>query len=257
MKSLGLVFSGGGVRALAHAGLLQVLEEEGLRPSLIAGTSGGALVGALYAAGHAPRAIADFFRRAPIFKASMVNLGSLSRGLVNSAKYPEFFADYFPADRFEALGLPLVVTATNLLSGTLHYFHSGELIKPLIATAALPPYFSPVAIGDGLYCDGGVLNNFPVEALAGRCTVRLGSFINPLETIDAAALNNPLKFMRRLYDVALDSPQRQKFGQCDLVCCHEMAHIGVLNVQRLDEAFQSGYNLTRAQLPRLRALLAD
>lgn len=255
MKSFGLVFSGGGVRSLAHAGLLQALDEEGLRPSLIAGTSGGALVAALYARGLAPATIGDFFRAAPIFHPSMVSLAKLSQGLVDSSKYLDFFRRYFPDDRFEALQLPIVLTATNLLSGQLHYFYSGQLIAPLIASAALPPYFSPVAIGDGLYCDGGLLNNFPVEALTARCEIRLGSFINPLENIAAADLNNPLKFVRRLYDIALDGPYQQKFFTCHWVGCHEMTHIGVLNTGQLDEAFQSGYALARRSMGQIRSLL--
>ena len=62
MKKLGLVFSGGGVRALAHAGLLKALDENGIQPSIISGTSGGALVGGLYACGVAPEQMLDFFK---------------------------------------------------------------------------------------------------------------------------------------------------------------------------------------------------
>ena len=72
MKKLGLVFSGGGVRALAHAGLLKALEEQGIHPAAISGTSGGALVGGLYACGVTPDEMLEFFRKTPVFKWSMV-----------------------------------------------------------------------------------------------------------------------------------------------------------------------------------------
>ena len=84
MKTFGLVLSGGGVRALAHAGVLKALEEHDLHPALISGTSGGALVGALYASGKTPEQLIDFFKKTPLFKFSMFSLGKM--GLINSNK---------------------------------------------------------------------------------------------------------------------------------------------------------------------------
>ena len=81
---IGLVFSGGGVRALAHAGLLKALEEKGLRPSIISGTSGGALIGGLYACGIAPDDMLSFFKETPVFKWSMLTFKKV--GLVDSSK---------------------------------------------------------------------------------------------------------------------------------------------------------------------------
>lgn len=75
MKTFGLVLSGGGVRALAHAGMLKALDEHHLRPAAISGTSGGALVGALYASGKTPEQLLDFFKQTPLFKFSMLSLG--------------------------------------------------------------------------------------------------------------------------------------------------------------------------------------
>ena len=172
---LGLVFSGGGVRALAHAGLLKALEEKGLRPSIISGTSGGALIGALYACGVKPDDMMRFFKETPLFKWSMITFKKV--GLVDSAKYAKFFKKELQYHTFEELQLPLIVTATNLLNGKLQYFSKGELIQPIIASAALPPYFSPVRIGESLYCDGGLLDNFPIEPIRKQCDKIIGSFM--------------------------------------------------------------------------------
>jgi len=109
-------------------------------------------------------------------------------GLVDSAKYTKFFKKQFQCPTFEDLRLPLVVTATNLLNGKVQYFSKGELIQPLIASSALPPYFSPVRIGNSLYCDGGLLNNFPIEPLKDQCDTIIGSFVNHLEIIDVEEL---------------------------------------------------------------------
>ena len=246
MKKIGLVFSGGGVRALAHAGLLKALEEKGLQPSIISGTSGGALIGGLFACGVAPGDMMRFFKETPVFKWSMVTFKKV--GLVDSAKYTKFFAKEFKCKTFEELQLPLVVTATNLLNGKVQYFKEGELIQPLIASSALPPYFSPVRIGDSLYCDGGLLNNFPTEPLKGLCDVIIGSFVNPLETITEKELSNSFQFMQRIYNITMDGNYLRKFKKCDELLLHNLSKVGVLETKMLDYAFEYGYEMGMKQL---------
>ena len=209
MKKIGLVLSGGGVRALAHAGLLKALDEKGLRPSIIAGTSGGAIIGGLYACGIKPDDMLPFFKQTPLFKWSMLTFKKL--GLLDSAKYAKFF-------------------------------------QPLLASSALPPYFSPVKIGDSLYCDGGLLNNFPTEPLKGQCEVMMGSFINPLETITEKELGNSYQFMQRIYNITMDGNYNRKFKKCDYLFLHNLSNIGVLETKMLDRAFEYGYEITMKQL---------
>ncbi|AMD84182.1 NTE family protein [Capnocytophaga haemolytica] len=253
MKQLGLVFSGGGIRALAHAGLLKALEEEGIAPAVIAATSGGALVGGLYASGIKAEAMFDFFTQTPLFKFSHFTFKKV--GLLDSAKYPKLFKKYIPQQTFEELETPLWVATTNLLSGKVQYFGKGELIRPLVASAALPPYFSPVKIGDGLYCDGGVLDNFPIDALKGQCEVVIGSFINPLKTVTEAHLGSTLKYLQRIYDIMLDGHYARKFKKCDLLFLHQLDNIGVLDVKELEAAFTYGYQQTKARMGEIIALL--
>ena len=238
---LGLVFSGGGVRALAHAGLLKALEEKGLRPSIISGTSGGALIGALYACGVKPDDMMRFFKETPLFKWSMITFRKV--GLVDSAKYAKFFKKELQYHTFEELQLPLIVTATNLLNGKLQYFSKGELIQPLIASAALPPYFSPVRIGESLYCDGGVLDNFPIEPIRKQCDKIIGSFINPLGSITEKDLSNSFQFMQRIYNIAMDGNYSRKFKKCDLLLLHNLSNIGVLDTKMLKPHLVTHYEL--------------
>ena len=75
---------------------------------------------------------------------------------MDSDKYALYFKKFFPNDSFESLKYPLTVTATNLIEGKLDYFNSGQFIKPLIASSALPPVFSPIEINGNFYSDGGV-----------------------------------------------------------------------------------------------------
>ncbi len=255
MKTFGLVLSGGGVRALAHAGMLKALDEHHLRPVVISGTSGGALVGALYASGKTPEQLLDFFKQTPLFKFSMLSLGKM--GLINSNKYPALFEKNLSCTTFEELSIPLYVAATNLLSGKITYFSKGDLISPMVASSALPPYFSPIKIGEGVYCDGGLLNNFPIEPLRGKCDVFIGSFINPLESVEEKDLSNPIKFFQRIYNVIMDGSYEKKFKKCDFVFLQELSNIGVLDTKQIDAAFEYGYQQALSMMTTLKNCIAN
>lgn len=162
---------------------------------------------------------------------------------------PIFFRKYFQKETFEELNVPLVITATNLITGKLTYFDSGELINPLIASSALPPYFSPIKINDDLYCDGGLLNNFPVEPLKNKCDGVIGSFVNPLEEIKEKEINNILKFTQRIYNIAMDASYYRKFKKCNYVFLPPEIHkINVLDTKMIDKAYQIGYDLAKKEM---------
>ncbi|HDO26739.1 MAG TPA: phospholipase, partial [Bacteroidetes bacterium] len=172
---IGLVLSGGGIRGIAHIGLIKVLEDHNIKPDIVSGASAGALVGALYAKGYSTETIIDFFHNTPLFRISF--FAKNKPGLLDMEKYQTYFKEYFPEDSFESLEKQLYITATNLEDGRLDFFSSGELINPLLASAALPPVFAPVLINDKLYVDGGIMNNFPVEPLENNCDFIISSFV--------------------------------------------------------------------------------
>ena len=176
-------------------------------------------------------------------------------GLVDSGKYTKFFQKYFKYPTFEDLRIPLSVAATNLLTGKVEYFTKGELIQPLIASSALPPYFSPVKIGNGLYSDGGLLDNLPIDPIRKHCEVIIGSFINPLEVITENELTSSLHFMQRIYNIAMDGNYSRKFKKCDYVFFHNLSNIGVLDTKMLERAYHYGYEQTNQQIELIKSLL--
>lgn len=249
-KEIGLVLSGGGVRAIAHIGFIKVLLENKIVPTRVSGTSAGALVSALYTYGYSPEEMISFFKQTPLLKLSLYALNK--PGIMDSEKYADFFSKFFPKNSFEDLKYPLTVTATELITGKLKYFNSGELIKPLIASSALPPIFSPLEINEGLYCDGGVLNNFPVEPLKDKCDFILGSFVNPFTKIEKEEINTSLKLLYRVYHIGMDADNIKKFKQCHYVFSpHETSKIGALDSDSIDKAFEMGYNLAKAELTNI------
>lgn len=250
-EEIGLVLSGGGVRAIAHIGLIKVLLENGIVPTQVSGTSAGALVCALYAAGYNTDEMIQFFKQTPILDFSLYALNK--PGILDSVKYEKFFKTFFLENSFEKLKYPLTTTATNLLSGRLEYFSKGELIKPLIASCALPPLFSPLKINDKLYSDGGILNNFPVEPLKKQKIPKIiGSFVNPITPIKESEINTSLKLVYRVYHLGLEMNNIKKFKLCNYVFEPKaIDKIGTLETKGIDTAFEIGYHQAKKEIKEI------
>lgn len=246
----GLVLSGGGVRCIAQIGAIKALEEQGIYPSVIAGASAGAIVGAFYAAGYTWEEILSFFQHTTLF--SVNNYTYRKPGLIDTDKFYHILVQYFPEDGFEALKKPLYISATDIVAGKNKIFHKGPLIYPVLASAAFPVVLSPVEINGALYADGGITNNFPVEPLLGRCDKIIGSYVNPLKKINPKALTTSYAVLDRALKIGMASVSEQKFAHCDLIIAPQpLNDFGTFSMNRMDEIFHIGYETTRKLLESL------
>lgn len=237
----GLVLSGGGVRGMAHIGALKALAEHRVHPQWISGTSVGALVGALYAEGKAIGEMLEFFQETPLFRYNFFSLNKA--GLLDTDRYYEIFESFWPHNAFESLKKQLFVVATDLLQGREVVFHEGELIRPLLASAALPPIFSPVAIGGQLYSDGGIMNNFPVEPLLDRATYLIGSNVALIREVSPRDISSSIQLASRTTGLMIYAISREKVSRCNLVFePPELEKIGVLDKKGIQQAFRIGYD---------------
>jgi NTE family protein len=189
---VGLVLSGGGAKGIAHVGALKVIEESGVRIDYIGGSSMGAVVGALYAAGYSANQIENLFlqsdlnllikdqypRRAMSFTEKedreryAITLpfdhfqikfpSALSRGQDVYNLLVQLLHDVHTVKDFDNLPIPFFCTATDIETGELVVLDEGFLPLAVNASSALPTLFSPVAIGDKLFIDGGVADNYPL-----------------------------------------------------------------------------------------------
>jgi len=164
------VFSGGGAKALAHAGAFRALQQAGLEPNHIVATSMGAVVGAALAAGlpfEDVRRRSLSLRRqdiAPFDPLALVK-GMFARSLFPASALRHTIERLVPPKRFEYLKIPLTVTATDVDSGELVLFKGGmELHDALYASCALPLYFPPLELGGRRYADGGLRAVLPLDA---------------------------------------------------------------------------------------------
>ncbi|MAU15953.1 MAG: phospholipase [Muricauda sp.] len=245
--TLGLVLSGGGIKGMAHIGLLKALTQRGIYPDQISGVSAGALVGGLYADGASIEDMLLFFKETPLLKYNFVSVNKPR--LFDTDKYLHFFETFFTAHRFEELEKRLVVVATNLLKGEPVYFEKGELFKPLLASAALPPVFSPVSISGQLYADGGIMNNFPVEPLTGACDVIIGCYTTSMKEVGKGQIKNALQISQRANLLMLHANAMDKLYVPDfLFVPEELGGIGVLDKKGIDKAFVIGYDHANRKL---------
>jgi len=254
MKKLGIVLSGGGVRGMAHIGLLKALHDNGIQPECISGASAGALVGALYANGCNADDILHFFKNTPLFAFSYYS--ARKPGLLDSERYRRFFEQYFPEDNFAALEKQLFVSATDIVRGRPDIFSEGELINPLLASAALPPIFTPVEINGRLYADGGIMNNFPIEPLLPNCDIIIGSFVNPIKKVKKRHFTNTMKVFQRAYELRFLATSQLKFQQCDFLFAPQSLYkFGTLDTRYIDEIFNIGYQSALTKMDRIFAVL--
>lgn len=256
-QKIGIVLSGGGIRGMAHLGLLQALKENNIEPQCIAGASAGALMGAMYAAGCSPEESLKLFANTPLFRWSNYNLNRWKPGFFDTEKYRKYFLEFLPDDSFEALQRKLFVAVTDVCKGESKILHEGPLISALSASAAVPPVFSPVSIDGNFYADGGIMNNFPIEPLEGLCTHILGSYVSPIRTVQPAEMWNSFNLIQRSYELISHSQSSQKFKRCDfLFSPDELYPFGLLSTSKLETVYQLGYDKAIAEMPAIKAALA-
>jgi NTE family protein len=186
--TVAIAFGGGGARGLAHIHVIEALDELGIRPVVIAGSSIGAIMGAGMAAGVSgadirEHTLATVGRRKEIFNrlwslrpASFAKAvaGGFRVGQFNLERIlPAFLPDAIPKD-FAALAIPLHITVTDYYGQTEHVCRSGDLHQALAASAAIPAMFMPVRIDGRVMIDGGICNPVPFDHLSGLADIDIG-----------------------------------------------------------------------------------
>jgi len=160
---IGLALGGGAARGFAHVGVIQVLEEAGLRPNLVVGTSAGSLVAALYASGKSSqelRRVAESMEEAEITD-WMVPI--LNRGALRGEALARYVNTQVGGKHIEQMKIPLGIVATDLKSGNAVTFRLGNTGSAVRASSAVPAVFQPVRIGEREYVDGGLVAPVPVH----------------------------------------------------------------------------------------------
>ncbi|MCB9201775.1 MAG: patatin-like phospholipase family protein [Flavobacteriales bacterium] len=250
--NLGIVLAGGGVKGAAHLGVLQALEEHKIRPTCVAGTSAGALVGAFYACGYSPKEILELVTKNNFFKLDAFSW--TKPGMLDSFSLLDAFRPYFENKTFESLDIELHIVATDLVRGVEKVFTSGEIYRPLLASCAFPFVFAPVEIEDTLYADGGIINNFPVEIVTAKSENVLGIYVSPLRRITKNQLNNTLDVTDRAYRITNRYSSLKKLNDCTwIINPVELENYGTFTISKIMEIYELGYQYGLEIIPKIKA----
>ncbi|NNF36231.1 MAG: patatin-like phospholipase family protein [Saprospiraceae bacterium] len=254
MSNIALVLSGGGVKGLAHIGVIKYIEEIGLNITHVSGTSSGALVGVMYASGMNADEILEYFLRTTILTIKNYSFGK--PGFLDLMKYETELVDLIGHNSFESLKRKFYVTATNLFTSNERIFSKGELIKPVLASACFPMVFSPIEIEDAWYADGGIVNNFPVENIPLEVDHIIGVNLNFVADIDKKSLTNSFSLVERSFNVMMNAQTRKKSKICSLYLSPpELADIGIFDMKKRKFAFEVGYKAARNMEDSFKKLL--
>ncbi len=242
---LGLALSGGGVKGFAHAGAIKALEEEGIRPDVIVGTSAGAIVGALYASGQSPDQIRNIFK-AKDFN-NFIQLTLPKRGLFGTAEFIKFLGDNILVDSFEQLSIPLNVVATDFDNGKSVIFSSGELKTRVMASACIPVFFNPLLIDGVNYVDGGIFKNFPVSVIREKCEKIIGINVSPLMTEKYS--KTIVGVAERSYHFMFKANSVEDKRMCDILVEVEQAmQFKIYDLKKVDIIYKLGYDAMKKAL---------
>ena len=251
MHKLGLVLSGGGARSVAHLGILQGLEDIGLRPGAIAGASAGAVLGALYAAGHSPKQILEAVKTAA--GTGFINKIFSGSGLFTVSGLTQFFKDTGLPARFEDLAMPLWVSATDLQTCQPVSFSKGALHKALIGSCAVPGVFSPVHFSGACLADGGILDNLPVTEIRLVCDTLVGSNVNNIDPSIPKKISR-LQVIDRCFHLLIAPQVAASARRCDYYLEPNLHRFPMFELKHPDQLFKAGYKAIMEQEKQLSGL---
>ena len=183
LKRVGLALGGGGAKGIAHIAYLKAMEELGVRPSVISGTSSGAIAGAAYAGGMDPDAMLSELRSAVSGLRIVFERLSRAENRVG-ASVKRTLQSMLPQKTFEDLEMPLRIVATNFHTLKERVFFEGEIIGPLMASIAYPNVFSPQMVEGEYYVDGGATNIVPFDVIRHECDVLIAIDVSAVRPND-------------------------------------------------------------------------
>lgn len=246
----GLALGGGAARGFAHIGVIQVLEEAGIRPDLIVGTSAGSLVAALYAAGRSGSELAALAQS--MDEGAITDWVFPGRGLIRGEALARYVREQTGQRAIEQMRLPLGVVATDLDSGAPVLFRRGDTGAAVRASSAVPAIFQPVKIGEREYVDGGLVSPVPVR-FAREMGAELVLAVDISSPPDGAATGDPFRMLLQTFSIMGKSINHFELAGADVVLRPRLAGIGSANFAARTRAIDAGRQAMQAALPELRA----
>ncbi|KJD37279.1 patatin [Tamlana sedimentorum] len=281
---VGLVLSGGGAKGLAHIGVLKVIDSLGVKVDYVAGTSMGAIIGSLYAAGYTakqldsvfhevdfdnilndnlPRNVKSFHERENAeryavklpFNKFKINLPSaLSRGHNTYNLLSKLMLPLCETEDFSKLPIPFFCVATNVETGMPVFLEKGNLPLSVLASAALPSVFKPVFINNEMLIDGGVVNNYPIDELRAKgMDIIIGVDVQD-GLMDRQELTSGLDILLQINNFRTINDMKSKVGKTDIYIKPNIKDYTVVSFDEGNSIMEAGNEAAIQQIEALKAL---
>lgn len=280
---IGLSLSGGGAKGFSHIGVLKVLDSLGIKVDYVAGTSMGAIVGGLYAAGYTGKDIekivmdtdfyslitdqktrqeTSFFNKnvdkylltIPLKNGKIGFPSSISTGQRNVYLLKELLKNVSDIGDFSKLPIPFMCVATNLETGDMQVFEKGDLVESILASSAFPSLLEPVKIGDSLYIDGAMTVNYPSKPLKYKgIDIVIGVDLNqPLAKRED--LNSIISILNQIIDFGIKTETKNQYKYTDINIKPNLTGITATSYDSKKAILDSGYAEALRYVPILNKL---
>jgi NTE family protein len=286
-KKIGLVLTGGGAKGFAHIGVLKILEQQGIKIDYIGGTSMGAVVGGLYAAGYnaeqldsifsntnfdellqdfVPRSSKSYYEKKnndlyaitlPFNKFSIGIPLALSKGLYNYNLLNRLTNHIRNTNDFSKLPIPFLCVATDIEKGKQVILQSGSLAQAMLASSCFPTLFSPVEINNQMLVDGGVLNNYPIEEVRKMgADIIIGVDVQD-DLKDRNSLVEATRILVQISNMQTLSSMQKKILITDIYIKPEVENFSVISFDKGKEIILKGEEATNLVLPKIQETLKE
>lgn len=249
---VGLALGGGAARGFAHIGVIQVLEENGVKVDYVTGTSAGSLVAALYAAGRNGAALAAMADQ--MDESAFADWAFPGRGLIRGEALARYVRENTGGRTIEQMVVPLGIVATDLDSGQPILFQRGDAGTAVRASSSVPAVFTPVKIGTREYVDGGLVSPVPVR-FARQMGAELVIAVDISAIPDGAPTGDPMRMLLQTFAIMGKSINTFELREADVVLRPKLAGVSSADFSNRKRSIQAGRDAMTAALPELKAKL--
>jgi NTE family protein len=250
---IGLALGGGAARGFAHIGVIQVLEEHGIGVDLVAGTSAGSLVAALYASGKNGKEMQALAEG--MDEGAITDWAFPGRGLIRGEALARYVRERTGNKTIEQMSLPLGILATDLADGSGVLFRSGDTGTAVRASSAVPAVFQPVKIGGREFVDGGLVAPVPVRQ-ARQMGAELVIAVDISSPPEDKPLGDAMRMLLQTFAIMSRSINSYELREADVVMRPQLAGIGSADFSARRRSIQAGREAALALLPTLRQRIA-
>jgi NTE family protein len=251
---IGLALGGGAVRGFAHVGVIAALEEAGIKPDLVVGTSAGSLVAAIYASGKNAAQLQQAALAMEEADITDWTLPFFGRGMLRGEALARYMNTQVNNKLIESMTIPLGIVATDLRTGQGALFRQGDTGMAVRASSAVPSVFNPVKIGAAEYVDGGLVSPVPVK-YARQMGAELIIAVDISSAPEGNAADSQLQILLQTFAIMGKTINSYELKDADLVVRPELVGVKSGDFTAKRRAIEAGKLAMQRQIPQLKALM--